>query len=227
MLLKINILLLLSLLISCNGGSNANAVSPTKTETLYSASDEILNDIPNDLSKTEYLTWTKEEASKYLEINQMINEFKISMQYHPAEQLALKELGANEANKTKYQQLIKEKSTVDYFTLKIEIPGSQQEILKYKTSDNSDYESRLNYMAYELQKDIVIVKGKDSIEPVLYHFERLFDTAPYCQFLLAFPKDSSNADRHLIYDDHVFSLGTFKFYFRKELFVKLPKINDI
>lgn len=112
---------------------------------------------------------------------------------------------------------------LQYFDLRIRVEDFNQEFMKYDLSDAGQYKDRVNYCAFNMQNDLKLVEGKDTLRCVLFHFERTFNTVPYGHFLLAFEKGSikTNTIKTLIFRDGLFNNGILKFSFQpKKITIK-------
>ena len=99
-------------------------------------------------------------------------------------------------------------------------------LLKYDLHSRKEYEDRVNYFAFGMQNDIRLVQGGDTLPCQLFHFERVYDVAPYATFLLAFPlgKDYSS-DKTLVLFDHGFNKGILKFFFDGRDIKNVPQVE--
>ena len=119
---------------------------------------------------------------------------------------------------------------MQYYDLKIELKDGQGEFLKYKlASSNEDYEKRVKYCAFDMQKDIKLLAGNDSMPCTLFHFERAYDLAPYGIFLLGFPLSKIGSDKEaaIVIQDKLFNKGILKFTFSESELKNLPKLKTL
>jgi hypothetical protein len=126
----------------------------------------------------------------------------------------------------------KELDGMYYFNFKIALKDGNGELLKYNLSSASEYEQRVQYFAFEMQKDINLKINNRTIPCALFHFERAYDLAPYSVFLLGFPVENPSAyaeDTKILfeYQDHVFNTGKINFIFKINDLNNIPKIKSI
>ncbi|MBA3680482.1 MAG: hypothetical protein H0W73_04860 [Bacteroidetes bacterium] len=115
---------------------------------------------------------------------------------------------------------------LQYFDLRIKIEDFKMEFIKYDLSSTGQYQERINYCAFNMQNDISLIDGKDTLNCVLYHFERAFDVIPYGHFILGFEnknKKSINA-KTLCFDDKLFNNGIIKFTYSPSFLAKEPTL---
>lgn len=133
------------------------------------------------------------------------------------------------------QQIIKEGNTalkkedfedLQYFDLRINVDGFNQEFIKYNLDSNGEYQERVNYCAFGMQEDIKLIDGKDTLNCVLYHYERSFDVVPYGHFTLGFEakKSKTISTKTLLFNDRLFNNGLIQFTYLPELLVKEPML---
>jgi hypothetical protein len=201
------------LFISCQGN-----VSNTKKE--YKASTIALE-------KEDYITWCQNKENP-LQKKKEIEDITFSLKYKPAEFVACMEQASGKADTNNLKVNVAELDGLDYYDFKIQITSGQGELLKYKVESSSDYINRVNYFAFDMEKDIKIVDGKDTLSCALFHFERAYDVIPYATFVLAFPKSKSPvSEKTFIYQDRVFNKGVIKFTYTLEDLSQIPKLKTI
>lgn len=118
----------------------------------------------------------------------------------------------------------KDFENLQYFDLRIKVNGTKQEFIKHELESVLQYKQRVNYCAFEMQNDIKLIDGKDTLNCVLFHFERGFDIISYGHFILGFENHEGEMvnPKGLIFNDRLFNNGTIKFMFHPGLLVKEP-----
>ena len=116
-------------------------------------------------------------------------------------------------------------NVLQYFTLRIK-SNRTDNLLKFDGA--ADGGEKLDYFAFNMQNDLSLVAGKDTLACVLHHFERTYNIAPYCDFLIAFElpvkNNSQVEDKIFIFEDKLFKLGTIKLKIKKEDLHKVPTL---
>jgi hypothetical protein len=160
------------------------------------------------LTAEKYLQWV-EQPKNGLRVQKTIEDYEYDAQYKPVEYILLKE------NRHLTQDaLVKQKKALealDYFTLRLSNISSK-DFLKGNVSNKYSYQEILNYYAYEMQKDIQLIEGSDTIKCALYHFERNYGLAPFRSFVLGFERISrqSDEDKILIIHNRIANQGIVK-----------------
>jgi len=115
---------------------------------------------------------------------------------------------------------------LQYFDLRIKIDDFKMEFIKYNLSSTQQYQERVNYCAFGMQNDIKLIDGKDTLNCVLFHFERAFDVIPYGHFILGFENKKRNSieAKTLCFDDKLFNNGIIKFTYAPGLLAKEPTL---
>ncbi len=115
---------------------------------------------------------------------------------------------------------------LQYFDLRIKINDFTKEFIKYDLESPQQYRDRIDYCAFGMQHDIKLIDGKDTLNCVLFHFERGFDVIPYGHFILGFEnqKNIMVNTKTLMFNDRLFNNGIIKFSFAPELMVNEPAL---
>ena len=168
-----------------------------------------------------------EEPRNGLRKTKEIEDMVYTLQYTPLEYVIAMEklkdtLSSEEVTKRK-----DELKDMQYFTLKIEAKNNNLELLRYKLESDEEYQDRVHYFSFDMQKDIYLMDGKDSIPCALYHFERNFGVAPYAKFVLGFETSQGNVieDKKFSLNDRVFNVGRINIKINKNSIKSIPKIK--
>ena len=177
---------------------------------------------------TAYAEWKNHEPN--LANKQVMQELTFTLNYQPAEWMALKSLGPGAGT----QELMTETeqySDLLYFNVRLQLNEAQTELLKYKLNDQQQYSQRIQYYAFKVQNDIsLVVDEKDTIRCGISHFERTYSMTNYTDLLLGFSKKDLDADPDwkkltLVFRDRVFGQGTIRFQFDRKQLTNTPKIT--
>jgi hypothetical protein len=210
------------LLTGCASGEGSTKSDRKKSggffSQLFSSSNE------KELSAAAYINYVEDPGNGLLKEKE-IDDIKFSLQYEPYEYLCIKELGHDSVKKEELQAAIKEREDMDYFVLKIQAKNNNQELLKYKLSDEKQYQERVDYFSFRMQDDIKLIEGKDSLFCRMFHFERIFGVAPYAKFVLGFEKSKRDEDKLFVFEDRVFKSGTIKLIITKEDITNIPSLK--
>ncbi len=210
-----------TLAISCK---QSNYNSPNSTES-GKFDNSVISTVL--LTPPEYVTWCQNKENKLKKLKE-IEELTFSLQYKPAEYVVCMEEKADKISTNSLKEKLSELQGLDYYDFKIEVPSAIGELLKYNVSTPSEYNQRVNYFAFDMQHDVKLLDGNDTLDCMLFHFERAYDIAPSAIFLLGFPKTKSkNSQRTFFYQDKVFNKGIIKFTYTKDELSQIPKLKTI
>jgi hypothetical protein len=215
---------LLGLLLSCNDNSRVNrATQTTGVEDLGGVSKSA--DI---LEPKAYVAWVQ-ALENGLKNDKTFDDITFSVQYKPLEYIICMEERKIRIADSIVLRKVNELSDMQYFDLKIALNEGSGELLKYQLSSPQQYSERVNYFAFGLQKDIVLVEGNDTLPCALYHFERAYNVTPSSTFLLGFSsgKNKSPESKTLIIYDRIFNKGMIKMAFDRHDLQKIPKLKTI
>ncbi len=185
------------------------------------------NNIPIILNPPEYVCWCQDSEND-LKKTKHIEDITYFLFYKPAEYVIAEEQKTKTISTKIYSKKIAELEGLDYYDFKIQLTSDEGELLKHQLGTTAEYEQRLNYFAFDMQRDIKIIEGIDTLDCALFHFERAYDVAPYAVFVLGFPKSGKDiTDRTIFYQDNVFHKGIIKFTYTKEELTRIPKLKTI
>lgn len=216
---------LLFCVISCSKeiGSTADGNIQNNSDALTTVN------YPKQLEPKAYIDWHK--AEKNLMNKRVMGELSYEIKYLPPEYMTLKSLGPDATN-TEIKQELTSYSDLLYFNLRIELEKEQTELLKYKVSGLSQYDQRVKYYSFNVQKDIwMVLDNKDSVVCSITHFERAFNVTNFSDIMIGFDKKSVtklNSDWKkmvLVFNDKVFGNGIVKFEFDRNQITNTPSLE--
>lgn len=211
---------------SCNNVINTNEDKTNNKGELESISEQKKTSRSEILTPVEYSRWILDGDNGCLK-TKSINEFNYTLQYCPAEYMVCKNLKKRELTKAEFDDTQKQFSDLEYFTFKIDISDFNQEPLKYKLIHNSDYNNRVMYYSFDMQKDIRLKSGDRVVTCKLFHFERDYGTSPFLAFTMGFDKLDNFTDNDITftYDDPVFNTGRINITFKKTDLQNIPELK--
>lgn len=155
-----------------------------------------------------YINWVDNPENGLISTKD-IGNYSFKLQYKPVEYLVIKELKDIHPQHTEFDTLKSAYKNLNYFNFSIK---GQKDILKENIYSYDDYDRRVQYFAFKMQEDLMLVDGSDSLRPVFFHFERDYALSPELRFVLAFPpsKTRSGKDKILIFNDKILGTGRVK-----------------
>lgn len=180
------------------------------------------------LDANKYVQWMKNTDNGFRN-EKVIDDLSFSVQYKTPEYIICMEQRGQKLNDTTVKQKISELDEMQYYDLRITMNEGQGELLKYKLSSIQQYNERVNYFAFNMENDIRLVDGNDTLTCGLYHFERAYDVSPTAVVLLAFAKNknSDKKDKTLVIYDRTYNKGMLKFKFRANVLTNKPKLKTL
>lgn len=174
----------------------------------------------------DFVQWVQNPENGFRKEKKM-DDLTFSVQYKPYEYIVCMEERKEEIKDTLMKNRIGEINGMQYYDLKISLNEGAGELLKYQLASPQQYTERVNYFAFNMQNNIQLVEGNDTLPCSLYHFERAYDAAPSGTFLLGFQvtKNKLSQEKTLLVYDKTFNKGMLKFTFRKKDLKNLPKIK--
>lgn len=189
---------------------------------------ETKNYTKDNLTVQEFLSWCGDKNNKLYK-SKDIADLRFSLSYLPASSMAFLELRTESYDFQKFKEACIHYSDMTYFNFRLEIIDGTGELLKYKLQSPAQYDGRVKYMSFEMQKDIYLVQGTDTLLPGLFHFERAFEVVPYSTVMVAFDNKKFNKSNEftIIYNDKLFEKGFVKFNYKNKQLINLPNISGL
>ncbi|MDP2384968.1 MAG: hypothetical protein Q8M29_01235 [Bacteroidota bacterium] len=216
------------LVVAC--GNNV-AITASKEDSGSEAQEETSISIAEATTRTcspqELMLWV-EDPNNNLRQEKKLGELTFTIQYKPSQYIICKEYDG--FDKMTADTLAKESEQLDdmqYFNIRVKIDGFNDEFLKYNLAPSQSYEDRVKYFSFEMQRDLKLVDGTDTLDCALFHFERTFNVAPYGNFMAAFPRPDKNkiTTKTFVYNDKYLGSGSVKFLFKATDLKEIPKLS--
>lgn len=209
--------------VSCHSREAKEQLNEESEETT-----EVKNYTEEKVTVQEFVTWCADKNNKLCK-SKDISDIRFNLTYMPAPSMAFLELRTETYDFPKFQETCDHYAEMTYFNLKLEVIDGTGELLKYKLQSPAQYDQRVKYMSFDMQKDICLVQGKDTLLPGLFQFERIFEVAPYSTVMVAFDNKKFNRDNEftIIYNDKLFEKGFVKFNYKNKQLINLPNISGL
>jgi len=205
--------------LSCN--SSATKQNPPVSEKRTEEYSEL------KLNPSEYVQWFK-SSENHLRKTIHSNEMHYTLEYCSPEFVAIQLLQKNEITQAELDTALKETEGLLQFKLKIEDTGSGREFLKNGTPSDEEYEKRVKYFAFEMQRDIYLLNDTgDSIPCAMYHFERSYNVSPASVFLLGFAGAGQENKMELIVNERIFANRELRFVFTADELKNIPQLKTL
>jgi hypothetical protein len=182
---------------------------------------------PELLESGDYIKWIENEENGLL-VKKTLGDFTFSLQYKPLDYVALSHFKRSNIKNEEFEKKKNEFEGMQYFTLRVQ-SASNKNFLKAGIQSKDEEYARLQYFAFNMQNDLTLIDGKDTLKCVLHHFERTYNITPYADFVIGFESGNkgsqlTNNDKVLIYNDQVLNLGTIKIKINKQSLNRIPTL---
>jgi hypothetical protein len=217
-------------MISCAEEEAPNHSTSVEDEALSKQMDEDFQSTKfyeMEYAPNELVGWVAQKENSILCKTKKISEFNYSVKYLPIDYLISNELKKENISKTEYDSLKVDYEGMEYFELRIQIDGFNDETAKYQLDDMGLYQQRIVYMSFAMQDNLKLLTDKGMEVPCeLFHFERTYAVAPYATFLMGFAKDKIGAanDYTVVFEDNLFNKGLLKFNWEITQLQNVPKL---
>ena len=178
-----------------------------------------------ELSPSDYVRYITDDENGLIDTKE-IGRYKFELQYKPIDFLALRFYNKTQ-DKKNFQEEIQNRIGLQYYTLKIGLTDSNNDIMTDNLISNDDYYKRVEYFSFGIQRDLKVVSNRDTFDCKLLHFERVYGLTQYITFTLGFEANDSDKkiyEKVFIYDDKIFSTGTIKLRIKEEALSNIPKL---
>lgn len=176
--------------------------------------------VKKKLPASEYVNYIESEKNG-LNVSKTIGDICYRVQYKPQDYILLKE------NKSD-QSIVKKQDLKDmqYYTLQYALKEKNEDILKAHLNNSNEYYARSNYFSFDLQQDIYLVEGKDTLPCRLFNYVNSYGLSPKADFVLAFDKTANTAkeDKTIVIEDKVYGGGVIKLKIEKENIKDIPEL---
>ena len=204
--------------ISCK---NSVRVSADKEDQERSSSGEI-----KSLTADGLLSYTINPENGLLKTKK-INEFSYSVKFKPIPYIIAQEADGKSVGAEEYAKKVDELRGLQYYDLRLEVENTNDEILKYDLNSSEQYDARVNYLAFQMQNDIQLIDGNDTLNCLMYHMERAYDIVPYSTILCGFKnlKKTKIEDKTFVLHDNLFNNGIIKLTFLNSDIENIPQLK--
>jgi hypothetical protein len=184
-------------------------------------------DTIEQLSPETYLNYVSDPKNGLFVVKRL-NQLEFSVFYKPCEYVAMQNLLGEPFQKEKFLNELEDVKDMQYYTIKIACPNFSGELLKYNLKSMEEYEARVNYYSFQMQNDIKLIEGRDTLKCELFHFERNYGVAPGLSFVLGFNKPKSEIEIYnkvISIEDKVFNNGLVNIVVKKEDLKEVPALK--
>ncbi|MBL7884406.1 MAG: hypothetical protein JNL69_10090 [Bacteroidia bacterium] len=211
-----------AVIVSCNETDKVGDTSLSNSKSTE------LHNINSSMSLDRFVEFVANKENQ-LTKNKEISDINFQLAFMPKEYLAYLELKNENYSKEQFAKTASHYEGMSYFNLRLHLLKGQGELLKYNLSSGQQYEARIKYMSFEMQKDVFLVQGNDTLLPGMFHFERIFEVAPYATVMLAFDNAKFNQEEEftIVYNDKLFNKGFIKYNYKNNQLIDLPNITGV
>ena len=167
----------------------------------------------------EYVEWVDNPRNE-LKQSKIINDITFSAQYLPHEYLALRQLKRARISEVDLKNELENWKELQYFKLQIGADGSEREKI------NKMFSSKVSYYAFDMQKDIQLVDGTDTLNCGLFHHEQSYGISPFQTFLLAFESNGHTdvQNKSILLNEKIWGFGKINLTVNSAAINKIPEL---
>lgn len=175
---------------------------------------------------SDYLKYV-ENPENGLRQEKKIDKLAYVLQYKPVEYMVAIEQKHPELKTEVLKKRSKEMSDLQCYTLRLISADKHTDVATLGLNSDQDYTVRNTYMSFDMQNDIYMVDGSDTLSCALFQYTNNYGLAPYADFVIAFENKYQDKiqDKIVVYDDKIFGGGIIKFSISKEDIQKTPPLK--
>ncbi len=193
-LIKILSLVLFSILFSCEN------IQPNILDSFIW--DVKKSNDKNSVIK-EYKRKTKKDIQRFI-ISRQIGDINYSVAYIPTIKMLID--NNSDVDTSSLDETARQYNQSQQYIVRFNLVQGGGDIIKYKLSNQMEYQNRINFLANEFGNNIYLVQGKDTLRTKLYHFERIYGLNNYCSIMVQFKKVIDNENETImIIEDGIFN----------------------
>ena len=203
------------LLLSCDQAVKPSATGIPQVEGLPSPPEV---DASSAESVKSYVSWLSKEENGFNK-RRVLGQFSFEALIEPPAYAVLLNHRGERITNDAINNEVKEQSEIFQMQFSIGADTLSKELLKYAVGDEEEYQRRVSYYSFGMDKDIYLVVGSDTIPCATYQWERGFDASKKLVFQLVFSKKQWKQNVNsfqLVFYDRVFNNGIIKFFFGQE-----------
>lgn len=179
------------------------------------------------LSPDDFISWV-EDAENGLNVKVESEVYIFETQFEPWAYRYIKDVGRENACLSGFEEWQKENNTLLFAKLRIASKDNVTDVLKVGGGGYEAFAARQYYCSFQINQDLSIISGGDTLPCVLSGLSQTYGAAPYVDVNLMFErKDSSELTNGLtlIFFDQKFSGKSVRFNFSKETILGIPEIK--
>jgi len=164
-------------------------------------------------SKEELTTWVNKNENTSR--TKKLGDFEFSLKRLSPDVMALQELQGNTSDAKAYEEAKSHYTGLTYYRLNISNNNYHRELLKYNLKSSEEYNDRVMYCSFQINRDLYMTNGNDTVPCALHEFERSFNLESGLNFVIAFPLIDLQKEHTVVLQDQLFDNGIIKFSFSK------------
>ena len=185
---------------------------------------------PRRLNPVEYARWIV-SPSNGLQSKVTEGSYDFIVNYLPADYMILKEFRGREFSRKQFEKRQKELKNTEYYSLLINLNNGKNNVVKSLVDEHkANADQVVKYLAYDLQREIRLVKGTDTLKCSFLHMEETYEVTSYARLTLVFdvPEEGrrkSDQDRTILATFPWLQNPDLRFSIAKKNLQNVPKVS--
>jgi hypothetical protein len=180
------------------------------------------------LPLTEYCAYVEDKANG-LHVEKTVGEYVFDVQYKPLDYVVAQQQKSTQFTQHVWDSLKTQVSDMQYYTFRIGTV-SGKDITKYNLAQTEEFYARLQYFALDMQNDLQLIEGKDTLPCLMFHYERTYGVDPRAAFVVGFDNKRGKkqtepiTDRRFVFNDRTLGTGIVQMRIDATSFQQLPTL---
>lgn len=186
----------------------------------------LFNSCKKEMQASDFVRYVNNPENGLHKIKQ-VDDLIVDLQYKPLEYIVSHEFRTNNIEAQAFRQRAEKLQGLQYYNLKLSIDEKGLNPTTYNIQNDLELQNRLYYLSFGMKQDIRLIQGRDTLSPVLYHFERSYNLSKHRTFVLAFDeKDMEHElDKTFVLDSPDFGTGPVKIKIQKDDLQNTPSLK--
>lgn len=182
---------------------------------------------PRKLGPASYVQWVMNPLNG-LQAKVTEGKYNFLVNYLPAEFMIIKEARGKRLGKKEFEEKKDELKNTEYYSLLIDLNNGRKNVVQSLVDDTkTPADDMVKYLAYDLQRDIKLVDGTDTLKCRFLHLEETYEVTSYARFMAVFdvPEKKEKDDRVILLSLPWMNHQKMTFTITKENLLSVPRVS--
>lgn len=182
---------------------------------------------PRKLDPASYVQWVMNPLNG-LQAKVTEGKYNFLVNYLPGEFMIIKEARGKKLGKKEFEKKKDELKNTEHYSLLIDLNNGRKNVVQSLVDyTKTPADDMVKYLAYDLQHDIKLFDGVDTLKCRFMHLEETYEVTSYARFLVVFdvPERKEKNDRVMLVSLPWMNRQTMTFTIKKENLLSVPRVS--